>query len=170
MASTYTISRLGAPLTTSKHILDVFNPAASGKIVKVYKIWICNAQTSSITGVPLQFTIFRTTASSAGTTIVPVSYDSTNVTLGTVSAGTGRTITNGAAFRRVWWSSNEAVNNGGSVDEWQNYLTYNIWWNSAFNDANVEPIVCRAGEGVTIQQITTSVVGSVDAFMEFTVE
>jgi len=172
MASTYVASRLGAFLTTSKFILDVFNPAASGKIVKVYRIWAQNSQTAAITGVPLQFTIFRTTAASAGTSIVPVTFDSTNTALGTVSAGTGRTVTAAAgdALRRVWWSSDEASVNGGTVDEWQNYTSYNYWWNSTFNDANVEPIVCQAGQGVAIQQITTSVVGSIDIFMEFTVQ
>ena len=152
-------------------MIDVFNPAASGKIVKIYRIWVENNQVGpAVTGVTANLKLFRTTAASAGYTIVPVSYDSANVALGTITAGIGRTITASSLFRNYFISNDEPTILTGTNDECQQFKHITELWNSGTRNTAIDPIVCQAGQGVAIQNSVATTVGNIDLFIEFTVQ
>jgi hypothetical protein len=171
MASTYIVNINAISPGSAKNMIDVFNPAASGKLVKVYRIWVENNMPGpAVTGVTTIFKIFRTTAASAGLTLVPVSFDSTNVALGTVSAGAGRTLTTTSLFRNCFISNDETGLTAATVDEWQQFTAITEMWNSGSRVSAIDPLVCREGQGIVLQCSTATTVGNFDCFLEFTVE
>jgi hypothetical protein len=169
MASTYTVIANNAYFGTNKSMIALFNTAGSGKILRVYRVWVENNQVTPGTGIAVVLELRRITAASAGTTLVPVSYDSTATALGTVTAGTGMTVTVSDLFKRIPYSTDEPTINTGSIDEFQQFQQYSSLHYIGLNDSRIEPIVCREGEGVTIRNITTTTVMSADFFIEFTV-
>lgn len=170
MASTYIARSSAVAFASGKYMLDVFNPAASGKILRVYRVWVENNQQGpAVTGVTAILKLHRITGASAGVTIVPISYDTTNVALGTVTAGSGRTIAASSLFRNYFISNDEPTINTGSTDEWQQFKTITELWNSCTNNTAIDPIVCREGQGVAVLNSTATTVGNIDVFIEFTV-
>lgn len=169
MASTYIVSAQQIPFSANRQVLSLFNPAASGKVVKVYRVWLENNQGTAVTGVATLINLTRITTASGGVARTPQAFDTTATALGTVSAGTNMTVTETDLLRKVIWSSDEPSLVGATVDELQTFQTFNSIWDSAFIDSNVEPIVCREGYGITIKNLT-STVGFVDCFIQFTVE
>jgi hypothetical protein len=170
MASTYIVKSTATAFAGSKYMLDVFNPAASGKVVRVYRVWAENNQIGpAVTGVTAILKLYRTTAASSGITLTPVSYDSTNVALGTITAGVGRTITASSLFRNYFISNDEPTILTGTNDEWQQFKSICEIWNSGTRNTAIDPIVCQAGQGLALQNSTTTTVGNIDVFMEFTV-
>lgn len=176
MAGTWRLSCRAINLNTSKHLLSLENPTGSGKVAKIYKIWGLNTAGIALTGVILQLEMRKLvtlTSVSGGVTIAPVSYRSSNTALGTVTGYTNRTYTTigtNSLMRRIPWASDEATQTTATQDEMQLFNPYNVWWDSSYNDTNCEPIVIRADEAFTIQQLTTSTVGFIDIFMELTIE
>lgn len=169
MASTYIVKSTAVAFAASKYMLDVFNPAASGKIVRVYRVWIENNNIGgAITGVSPILKLYRTTAASGGVILLPVTADSSNVALGSITAGTGRTITASSLFRNYLIDNDEPTILTGTCNEWQQYSFISEIWNSGSTTA-VDPIVCREGQGIAIQNATTTTVGNIDCFIEFTV-
>jgi hypothetical protein len=170
MASTYIVKATAVAFAGSKYMLDVFNPTGSGKIVRIYRIWVENNQVGpAVTGVTANLKIFRTTAASAGVTLTPVTLDSTNTALGTITAGTGRTITASSLFRNYFISNDEPVQLTGSNDEWQQFVHITELWNSGTRNTAIDPIVCREAQGIAIQNSIATTVGNIDLFTEFTV-
>jgi hypothetical protein len=170
MASTYIVKTQATAFAASKHMLTVFNPSGSGKIVRVYRVWCENNQIGpAVTGVTAILKLYRCTAASAGVTLTPVTYDSTNTALGTVTAGTGMTVTASSLFRNYFISNDEPTSLTGTNDEWQQFNSICEVWNSNSLDASIDPIVCREGQGVTLQNSTSTTVGNIDVFFEFTV-
>jgi hypothetical protein len=79
------------------------------------------------------------------------------------------TVTTSDLFGRVLWVSDEAVASATTTDKdaMQLISPLNVVWDTGYNDSNIEPIVCREGQGVSLQNIT-STVGQADVFMEVT--
>lgn len=169
MASTYVVKSLTIPFAASQYMLTVFNPASSGKVVRVYRIWAENNQLTAVTGINPILKIFRCTAASGGYTLTPNSYDSTNVALGTVVAGSKMTVTASSLFGNRNISTDEPVINTGGQEEWMNFIHITELFNVGTRNAAIDPIVCREGQGVTIQNSTSTTVGNIDLFIEFTV-
>lgn len=169
MASTYTVIAKNAYFDTNKSMIALFNTASSGKILRVYRVWVANNQITAGTGIAIVLELRRITAASSGTTLIPVSHDSTATSLGTVTAGTGMTVTTSDLFKRIPYSTDEPTFNTGSIDEIEQFQQYPSLHYTGLNASAVEPIVCREGQGVSIQNITTTTVMSADFFIEFTV-
>lgn len=173
MASTYIVQATQVICNNSaavKSLIAIFNTAASGKILRVYKVWVENNQTTAVTGGNMVINLSRITAASGGITLTPVTFDTTNTVLGTVAAGTGMTVTTSDVFRRQYWSNDEPSLNNATVDEFQMFHTWSSLWDVGYGDANIEPIVCREGQGVSVQNTgTTFTTQYVDVFIEFTV-
>ncbi len=169
MASTYLAKAFGVPFAASQHMLTVFNPASSGKILRVYRIWVENNQITAVTGVTPILKIFRCTASSGGYTLVPQSYDTTNTALGTVTCTSKGTVTTSSLFRNCPISTDEGVVNTGTMDEWMSFTPIYELWNGGTRNTALDQIVCREGQGITIQNSTSTTVGTIDCFIEFTV-
>jgi hypothetical protein len=178
MAQTFLATANGIPFTaTNQSILCVFNGSGSGKILKVYRVWLENCQVTALTGGNNILTLSRITAATASNwTIAPVSLDTTNTSLpAQVIAGAKFTVTTSDIFRRMMWSNDEPTIATGTIDEFQLFAPYTCMIDNSYTDANVIPIVCREGQGVSIQNVGFSATapanaGLVDCFIEFTSE
>jgi len=165
---TYTAFAMGVTHAAGKHLISLFNGAGSGKIVKVYRIWRFNNQLVPITGTLFETRIFRTTAQSAGTPIVPAKMDTADPDLPPqIVVATGATATTTILLSRNISSCDEpAAGSVMTLDEaatlWQQAMVWNIITN--------KPLTLREGEGVTLQQVTATTVGLSDILIEFTVE
>ena len=169
MAATYTIATTGVSFAANKSMISVFNASGSGQIIRLYRAWILNNQTAAVTGVLTNIELRRITSGSGGSASTPQKHDSTSASFpAQIVAGSGLTVTTTDLFRRIVWSTDEPVANAtASIDEFQCIVPFNCVWDVGYNDANVEPIVCREGEGVSIQNIGATV-GVADFFFEVT--
>lgn len=170
MAATFTLAAIGATFANGKHMCSLFNGVGSGRVLRLYRVWILNNQTAAVTGVLTTLGLRRTSAQSGGTVITPTKHDSASSNLpAQVLAATGATVTNTSAveYRRFMWSNDEPAAATGSSDELECFVPLNNIWDST-GDANVEPITLREGEGVTLHHSGTTAVGLCDIFFEFT--
>lgn len=172
MAKTYTVSAIGIAFASNKSLLGLYNAHAS-RILKVWRVWQLNNQTTAITGVLSSCTLRRISALSGGTALTPVQHDSGNVSvdLTSITTNTNGTFTNTAdAQLRVWmWSTDEPSVSSATSDEMQCIVPLNCIWDST-GDANIEPITCRQNQGVHVLQPGANTVGISDLFAEFTIE
>lgn len=152
-------------LAANKHHISVFNAGGSGKMVTVRKLFKINLSLSAVTGAALRFSAFRSTAQSAGTAITPVSADTDDTLPAGITVATGATVTNGGLLFPFTTQSDEIAAANTAV---ANYLTqYN---NLMLESAEIKELRLRPGEGFTMQQITSSTVGSFAWLMAFTVD
>lgn len=170
MAATFTVTFTGVTFGNNKSMAGLFNGAGSGRVLRVYRVWLLNNQTSAVTGVLTTFALRRTTAQSAGTSVTPVKHDTTSSNLpAQVLAAHGATVTLSDTFRTWVWSNDEPSASAGTSDEMECLVPLNTVWESDPNStSNVEPIVLREGQGISIQHSGSSTVGVCDLFVEFT--
>lgn len=170
MASTYTASSINTTFTNLKTMLSVFNGAGSGVVLRVYRIWALNSQTSAVTGVAVDLSLNIITAASAGTAASVFKHDSLNSNLpAQVTALTGSTITIANTLRVINTDNDEVSVNTNSINELSTLFPLCLIWESGYNDSTVEPLVLREGYGVAIRNDTSTTVGSFDFYIEFTV-
>lgn len=170
MASTFTAAAIGVTFASNKSMLGLFNGASSGRVLRVYRVWVLNNQTTAVTGVLTNWTLRRTSAQSGGTTITPTKHDTTSSNLpAQVLTATGGTVTltSDTALRAWMWSNDEPSASSGTSDEFECLVPLNCVWDST-GDSNIEPIVLREGQGISVHHAGTSAVGIVDVFVEFT--
>jgi hypothetical protein len=169
MAQTYTVAAVGATFANNKSMLGLFNGAGSGRFIKVYRVWVLNNQTAGVTGVLTTWALRRTTAQSGGTSITPVKHDTASETAPAQCLfATGGTVTlTGVELRRWMWSNDEPAVSSATSDEFECLVPLNCVWDST-GDANIEPIVLREGEGISVHHTGSSAVGLADVFVEYT--
>lgn len=170
MAATFTLAGIGVTFANAKHMLSLFNGAGSGRVLRVYRVWMLNNQTAAITGVLTTMALRKTSAQSGGTAISPVKHDSASSNLAAqILAAAGATVTNTADVQlRTWmWSNDEPSASSSTNDEMECLVPLNCIFD-ATGDSNIEPLVLRPGEGATIQHSGSSAVGLADLFIEFT--
>lgn len=169
MAQTYTAGYSGITFAANKSMLSIFNGSGSGRIVRVYRAWVLNNQTSAVTGVLTTFRIERTSSQSGGTSITAVKHDTTNENLpAQVVIATGATITASGTLRTFIWSNDEAAVGTGTWDEFETLIPLCCVWDAGYGDSNVQPITLREGEGFSITHTGSTTVGNCDIFIEFT--
>ena len=171
MAQTYTAAITGATFGNGKSMASLFNGTGSGQILRLYRIWVLNNQTAAVTGVLTTFSIRRTSAQSGGLAVVPVKHDSNSANLdAAIACATGATVTNTASttdLRRWMWSNDEPSVSSATSDEFECLVPLNCVWDST-GDANIEPLVIREGQGISVTHTGTTTVGLCDIFLEFT--
>jgi hypothetical protein len=170
MSATFTLSGIGVTFGNAKHMLSLFNGNGSGRVLRVKRVWMLNNQTTGVTGVLTTMALRRTSAQSGGTSIAPTKHDTDSTSLpAQVLAAAGATITNTAdvEFRKWMWSNDEPAFSSAVNDELECIVPLNCIWDST-GDADIEPIVLREGQGLTVQHVGTSAVGLADFFIEFT--
>lgn len=170
MTATFTLSGIGVTFGNAKHMLSIFNGSGSGRVLRVKRIWMLNNQTAAVVGVLTTMAIRRTSAQSGGTAITPTKHDTANSSLpAQVLAAAGATVTNTAdvEFRKWMWSNDEPAASSAVSDELECLVPLNCVWDST-GDADIEPIVLREGQGLTVQHVGTSALGLADIFMELT--
>jgi hypothetical protein len=147
----------------------VFNAAGTAKILRIYRAYHFNNSLTSVTGVLTTLRVTRTTAASGGSSVTPVAHDTANAALdANTTGGTGRTVTASDVFRQYIYSNDEPTVSGSSMDEWELFVPFAEVWNAGYADANVQPIVCRAGQGFQLLHQGSSAVGAADFEIEFT--
>lgn len=170
MAATFTVAVIGATFASNKSMLNLFNGSGSGRVLRVKRIWQLNNQTAGVTGVITTFELRRLSASSGGTAQTPVKHDTASASLpAQVTAATGPTVTEtaDAALRRYMWSNDEPAASSFTNDESECIVPLNVVWDST-GDADIEPIVLREGQGISVKHTGSTTVGVVDIFIEFT--
>lgn len=170
MAQTYTAGAVGATFGNNKSMLGIFNGSGSGRIIRVYRVWVLNNQTAGVTGVLTTWSMRRTTAQSGGTAITPTKHDTTSESMpAQVLVATGGTVTlsSDVELRRWMWSNDEPAASSATSDEFETLVPLNCVWDST-GDANIEPLVLREGQGVSIHHAGSSTVGLCDVYVEYT--
>ena len=169
MAATWRATSQAVAYASAKDMLNVFNGGASAAVLRVYRIYWFNNGTTAVTGVLTNMRVNRITAASAGTAVTPVAHDTSSAALdAATSAGTNQTVTRSSVFRQILYSNDEPTVSAATQDEWELYIPFAEVWNAGYGDSNVEPLTCRATQGVELQQSGSSAVGSGDAEIEFT--
>jgi hypothetical protein len=155
-----------------KNMAHILNAAGSGMIVKVWRIWCLNNNLTAVTGVMLNLDLKRITDITSPTAVTPVFHDTTNGAIpAQVTAGYAGTIVGeGDLLRRISWSSDEPAVSAAGNDEWECLVPLNCIWDAGYGDVNVQPIILREGEGLTLKCITNTVASFLDTEFEFTLE
>jgi len=169
MAHTYTAAASGVSYASGKSMLALFNGAATAKVLRVYRIWVLNNGTSAVTGVLTNFTIYKTSAQSGGTSVTPVKHDSNNDALdAAVLCAYGATVTDGSLLRKFLFSNDEPAVSGATLDEFELLVPLNCVWDAGYGDTTIQPITLNASEGLHVKHTGTTAVGSCDIYFEFT--
>jgi len=169
MAATWRATSAAITYANAKDMLNVFNGAASAKIIKVYRCYFFNNGTGAVTGVLTTLQVRRITAASVGTAVTPVKHDTNSAALdANTTCGTNQTVTGSDIFRRLVWSNDEPTVSAATQDEWELLVPFAEIWNAGYGDSNIEPITCRTTQGCEIFHSGSSAVGTADAELEFT--
>jgi hypothetical protein len=155
------------PFANGKHFLSIFNVLASGKIVRIKKVYVINMQTAAVTGVLFQMDFRKTTAQAAGSAITAVAMDSQDAppAQNVVAIAAGATVTNGPLLFSQILSNEEAAAAHASPTP---MIQAGINWIP--EGVEVKEITIRPGEGFTVQNVTNTTVGSYAVLIVFTVE
>lgn len=169
MAASFNINALDVAFAANKCMAGIFNGTGSGKVLRVYRIWMLNNQLNAVTGVLTNLELRKITAASGGTTIVPTKNDSNTTDLpAQIVIGTNMTITLGGILKRVIWSTDEPVGNvTATLDELETIPAFGCIWEMGFGDPYSTPLILREGDGIALYN-TGGSVGQCDVFIEFT--
>lgn len=155
-------------IAQNKSMISLVNAGGSTVNLRVKAIYIINSRTTAVTGVVADFQLLRITGHSVGTLLTPSAYDTADVLNSSITVRTGSTVAgeNAAILRRWLWSSDEWGT--GTLDvEAQEHSVQNLI--AAYTPGLKEkPITLRAGEGLTLKQITNSANGTFDVMVIFT--
>lgn len=155
-----------------KSMLSILNASGSGVIIRLREIKIINSATSAITGIVTDFSGYRFTGHSGGTSLTPQAFDTSDSLNGSVTARTGGTITGESASKLFHYefSSDEwgpGASDVESIDHIMQVLNP-VYQNKA--DTGLKPLTLRAGEGFHLKQVINSTAGVFDIHMTFTQE
>lgn len=169
MAATWRAVTTAIAFANAKDMLNVFNGGSSARIIRAYRAYIFNNQTSGVTGVLTTMQIRRITSASSGTGVTPVKHDTNSGALdANTTCGTNQTVGGSDVFRRFLWSNDEPAVSGATMDEWELMVPFCEVWSAGYGDTNIEPIVCRVAEGFEIYHSGSTAVGLLDPEIEFT--
>jgi hypothetical protein len=170
MAQTYTAAAIGVAFGNNKSMLGIFNGSGSGRILRIFRVWVLNNQTAGVTGVLTTWELKRSSAQSAGTAITPTKHDTNSESMpAQVAIATGATVTqtSDVALRAWVWSNDEPAASSATSDELECLVPLNCVWDST-GDSNIEPIVLREGQGLDVRHSGSTTVGICDVFVEYT--
>lgn len=150
----------------NKHCISVFNPVGSAYVLRLRRLELVNLALTAVTGVAIRADLNFISALSAGTDLTPRPHDSATPVAGNTPAGllckTGGTATNAYTYSAIALNNDEVLATGQQTD----YQTMNL----LPNDDALQALTLRAGEGFSVQQITSSAVGSFGWLLHFTSE
>jgi hypothetical protein len=163
-ASTFSVYSDAVVLAQNKHHISVFNGAGSGKIIRLRKLFFTNLALAGVTGVGIRMDLRKISTCTVGTDLTIQKHDSLTATLpATVLAKTGGTCTDAGLLAAFTMANDELLLTGNSQLDHQSI-------NLLPEGQGIEPLLLREGEGITLQQITNSIVGSFGWYMLFTAE
>jgi hypothetical protein len=150
---TYFFSSVMAAGAAGKIYMDIFNATGSGKVAKLRGLYVIS-NSAAVTGVPVQWTLARTTAVGTSGTVLTagvadLSDPSIPAQVTARHAPTGGATTGGALFD-FWNTSEETLpmNALGSITNWM------------IQAPGVTPITFRENQGVKLTHVTSTTAGS----------
>lgn len=167
----------GVRMVVGKCMLGVFNGTGSGKIIRVYRVFLLNNQTVAVTGLNNIFSLQRFSTGSGGNPVSPVKHDSLLAPSlpAQIVMSSNMSYTTDVTIRRVVWSSDEPIaSDAATVDEIQTLPSLMNIWDCSYSYINesLEPLVLREGYGVGIvldSSSSTPAVGALDVGMEMSI-
>ena len=169
MAETWRATGGAIAYASSKDMLNVFNGTGSTRIIRVYRCYWFNNGTAAVTGVLTTAQVRRITAASGGTAVTPVKHDTDSSALNAnTTCGTNQTTTGSDIFRRFLFVNEEPIVGGTTQANWLTLVPFAEIWNAGYGDTNVEPVTCRATQGLQLFHSGSSAVGTADLEIEFT--
>lgn len=161
MANTWQSASQGVAFAANKHMLDVFNDTSSTRVIRVYRAYHFNNQTTGITGVINTMRVnIITAAPTGGTAVTPIAMDTSNAALNAnTTSGTGRATTVGNILRQVLNMPDEPTVTTLDWDALGTLVPFAEIWNAGYGDSNIQPLTCHASEarGFSLQSITQTV-------------
>ena len=149
----------------NKFHITVMNTAGSGKLVQIRDVRAINIQTASVAGVACRFDFKRISAASGGTSITVQPVDSDAPLPAGIEARTGNSATEGPLLYPRVFQTDEV---SGANTHVSSYLTQLFSQAARVEDA--KDLVLREGQGFTVKQVTSTVVGTYAWQVVFTVE
>lgn len=140
-------------------------------IIKVRRIYLFNAQTSTIDGGYVTMRIFMTDEIDNGIDIQPFPYDTNNRPLpfGFVAQHTTRYATEVTIYRQFLWLVGEIGGDGRHQSSLELLIPFAEVWNAGYGDPDVQPLTLRFAQGCALRVLETSPPsGNVTIEMEFT--
>lgn len=170
-APTYYVWVNDIVLAQNKHWLTIANLTGSGKVVKLRKLFLQNLALAAVTGVAIRLDMFKaaSTAVSAGTAVTAETMDSAD---GAAPAQTAIKIATGATVSANGARLFAYATNSDEVGATNAFPTSNLqaFANLLAEGAEVRELVLREGEAVTLQQITSTIVGTFGVLAVITIE
>lgn len=171
MPNLYTASVIGSKILLNKSMISIYNSVGSGRIIKVYRLWMFNNQTAAVTGTMTSFMMYKIIGSGGGLPLQIVKYNLSSENLPTqISVTTGSAVTLSESIRQIIWSNDEPSMTTGSIDEALTNSLYTNIWNCGLFNSTLEPLTFREGEGISLYHIGSTSVGVIDAIIEFSSE
>lgn len=164
---TYLVIAADCAFAASKHHLSIFNGVGSGKVIRISKLFMTNMLLNvTVSGGVRRLDVKKATVVSGGTDLTPVKHDTINDDIpAQILIKTGATVTDGALLFPLIFPDDEML------------LTQNSMAQQIFSGINwipegleIQGFTLNEGEGVTIKQITSSVVGVTTWIVAFTLE
>lgn len=169
MANSWTLNVTALVFGASKVMHGIRN--GGSRVLRLARVGMLNNQTAGVTGVAclLELRKYPATCTWTPTAVAPVSHDSTNSALDTVSTGHSGTPAGSTpvAIRRVFWSSDEPSVSAATSDELECFVPLNVIWDAGYGDADVQKLAIRTGEMFCTFNMSGAV-GLVDTWSEFT--
>lgn len=165
MAATW-VSAASVAFASGKSMLGILNGGAN--VLRAYRYCIFNTQTGAVTAALTTMQIRRLTALSAGTAVTPVAHDTNSSALSSVTSVHGGTATGSDIFRRFMWLLEEATTTGVTQANWEVLIPVGIVFFPTGGDTNLEPIVCRNGQGTDIYAAGAGAVSTMEFEITFT--
>jgi hypothetical protein len=178
MANTWTAYAAGiAHAASAKNYLQIYQSAASTQTIKVYRIWLINAQSAAVTGVisgALKVTSHSTAWSTSTAAVTAIAHDTTNAALNANIAITSGGTTTGTlvnTYRTFPFASDEPATGTFKLENFFATPSTALIWDAGFESSVIQPLTIPAGTAGSISvNGTMTAVGNIDIAMEFTIE
>ena len=170
MADTYSAYAAGVTFDVGKSFLGIFNGVGSGKVIRVYRMWMLNNQTGAIAGDFTSFEIWTLSAMSGGSDATVTKHDSSNASLHTsvlVKYGASA-FTETSRIRKFMWCNDEATQGTLVADDWETFVPLCLIGRWGYGSTAKSPLVLREGQGLHLKHNGTMAIGNADVFLEFT--
>jgi hypothetical protein len=168
--ATFVVMARETTLGNNKSMMSIVNTSGSAVKIKLRELFIINTQTTAVTGIIADFEIRRCVSHSAGTSLTPQAYDTSDTLDSSVTVRTGATIGTESAsiLKHFEWSSDEW--GVGALDTEGSDHAKQVSTNILTQAKDCKPLTLRANEGITIKHIINSTAGSFDIICVFTQE
>ncbi|HEX5780738.1 MAG TPA: hypothetical protein VFX80_02390 [Solirubrobacteraceae bacterium] len=132
----------------------VLNNAGSGQVLRVRKLFLCNAALAAVTGVGLQFDVKRISTLTGGTAITANPADTGDGALTNYTASHGGSGTEGVVLFS-WYTNNDEIGLTGGFPQ----ATIQALTSLLPEGPEIRELTLNPGEGFVLKQITSSTAG-----------